>query len=181
MVGSRRQETRMSASTLLHSLFKYKAWINEQLFRQMEKLDPEAHAADRHTAIRILNHVYVVDRIFAAHLCGKPHAYTMANTADTPTLEALAAAVAESDRWYVEYTRNLAPETLAEEIAFAFTDGDRGLMTREEMLAHVSTHGAYHRGGVGRILSVCGVQPPRDIFTTYLHAAEPQRRETLTA
>ena len=171
----------MSASTLLHSLFEYKAWINEQLFPQVARLDAQAYAADRHTAIRILNHVYVVDRIFAAHLAGKPHPYTMANTTDTPTLEALAAAVAESDRWYVDYTRNIAADKLSEEIAFAFTDGDKGLMTREEMLAHVSTHGAYHRGAVGRILTVCGVQPPRDIFTTYLHAAQPRRRETLAA
>ena len=167
--------------SVLLSLFKYKAWINEQLFAAVGRIDATANAADRHTAIRILNHVYVVDRIFAANLTGGTHPYTATNTQETPTLEALAAAVATSDAWYVEYARTISPAALAEEIAFTFTDGDRGRMTREEMLMHVSTHGAYHRGGVGRILTTCSVQPPRDIFTTYLHAAEPARREGATA
>ena len=69
----------MSAS-LLHSLFKYKAWANEELFAALEKMDPTTHEAERHTAIRILNHIYVVDRIFAAHLSGTAHTYTATNT-----------------------------------------------------------------------------------------------------
>jgi uncharacterized damage-inducible protein DinB len=160
----------------LHSLFKYKAWTNEQLFAQVAQLDPESRKDERHLAIRLLNHIYVVDRIFAAHLSGTKHAYTAANTPETPTLEELRSAVARSDRWYVDYAASVTPKQLAEEIAFSFTDGDRGRMTREEMLMHITAHGAYHRGGVGRILSQAGVQPPRDIFTTYLHSAEPERR-----
>lgn len=160
----------------LQSLFKYKAWINEQLYATMAKLDPEGQKEARHAAMRVLNHIYVVDRIFAAHLAGTPHAYTAANTPETPMLDELRAAVAKSDQWYVDYTRSATPKQLAEEVAFAFTDGDRGRMTREEMLLHVSTHGAYHRGGVGRILSQAGVQLPRDLFTTYLHTSEPERR-----
>ena len=166
---------------VLHSLFKYKAWINEQLFAEMRKFDVEAHKDARHSAMRILNHVYVVDRIFAAHLSGKTHAYSAANTPETPTLEALSAAVHESDREYVDYTASVTPAQLAEEVSFSFTDGDRGRMTREEMLMHVTAHGAYHRGGVGRILVQAGLQPPRDVYTTYLHTAEPERRGLATA
>ena len=165
--------------SILHSLFEYKAWINEQTFSHVAKLDPVAQKDERHLAIRILNHVYVVDRIFAAHLTGGTHRYTAANTPETPALEELGAAAAESDRWYVEYARSVTPKQLAERIAFTFTDGEGGRMSREEMLLHVSTHGAYHRGGVGRILTQAGVQPPRDIFTTYLHTAEPERREAV--
>lgn len=165
----------------LHSLFKYKAWTNEQLFAQVAKLDPESQKDARHLAIRILNHIYVVDRIFAAHLTGTKHAYTAANTPETPTLDELRTAVAESDRWYVDYAASVTPKQLAEEIAFSFTDGDRGRMSREEMLLHITAHGAYHRGGVGRILTQAGVQPPRDIFTTYLHSAQPERRESAAA
>lgn len=164
--------------SILHSLFEHKAWINEQTFSQVAKLDPAAHKDERHLAIRILNHVYVVDRIFAAHLAGRTHTYTAANTPETPTLDALRAAVAESDRWYVDFAGSVTPKQLAEEVAFTFTDGERGRMSREEMLAHVATHGTYHRGAVGRILTQAGVQPPRDIFTTYLHTAEPGRRQT---
>ena len=167
----------MSSSSLLLSLFKYKAWANVELFAELGKLDPEAHKAERHTAIRLLNHIHVVDRIFAAHLGGPVHPYTATNTPQTPSLDELRSAVTETDRWYLHYIENLDPALLPGKLAFAFTDGDNGLMSREEMLAHVATHGGYHRGAVGRIMAQASVPPPRDIFTVYLHKAEPERRE----
>jgi uncharacterized damage-inducible protein DinB len=167
----------MRPSSLLHALFRYKAWANDELFAELDKLDPQAQAAERHTAVRLLNHIHVVDRIFAAHLAGHPHAYTATNTPETPTLAELRAAVTECDRWYVDYVATLPAERLAETVSFTFTDGERGRMSREEMLAHVITHGGYHRGAVGRVMAQASVPPPRDIFTVYLHRSEPERRE----
>ena len=166
----------MSTTTLLHSLFKYKAWSNEQLFVELAKVDPVAQQEARHNAMRILNHIYVVDQIFAAQLSGAVPSFTATNTTDTPTLEALRDGVAMLDAWYVNYSADLSPEQLAENIAFTFTDGDKGLMSREEMLTHVSLHGAYHRGGAGRIMNVAGTPPPRDLYTKFLHQSEPLRR-----
>jgi uncharacterized damage-inducible protein DinB len=166
----------MSAA-LLQSLFRHKAWANEELFAELDKVDAAAHPAERHAAIRVLNHIFVVDRIFAAHLCGRAHGYAATNTPETPTLDALRDAVVDSDRWYLEHVGTLSPAQLNEPIAFTFTDGARGRMSREEMLAHVITHGSYHRGAVGRIMVGASVAPPRDIFTVHLHRSEPQRRE----
>ena len=166
----------MSTSTLLHSLFKYKAWANDQLFAELAKVDPAEQPDARHNAMRILNHIYVVDQIFAAQLSGAVQSFTATNTAETPTLEALRDGVAMLDAWYVDYSTDLSPDQLAENIAFNFTDGDKGLMSREEMLTHVSLHGAYHRGGAGRIMNVAGTPPPRDLYTRFLHQSEPLRR-----
>lgn len=162
----------MSASTLLHSLFEEKAWINAQFFAQLDALDD----ASRHTALRTLNHIHTVDRIFRGHLSGQPHGLDGTNTPETPTVAQLRDAVAELDRWYVDYTRDLPPAQLEERLAFTFTDGDKGLMSREEILAHVITHGAYHRGEVGRLMKSASLTPPRDLFTRFLHQAEPARR-----
>lgn len=167
----------MSATSLHLSLFKYKAWANAQLFVALQKLDPETHQSERHTAIRTLNHIYVVDRIFAAHLSGATHPYTATNTTETPTLDELRQVVAESDRWYLDYVAALPAERLPENLPFTFTDGAQGRMSREEMLAHVITHGSNHRGAIGQIMKQVSVAPPRDIFTGFLHKTEPQRRE----
>ena len=166
----------MTTPTLLHHLFKYKAWANEELFSQVEKLDAEDFPTQRHRAVRLLNHVYVVDRMFAAHLSGAIHGYTATNTVETPSLAELRAAVAELDAWYIEYVRNLPVDRLVEPVDFVFSDGGNGRMSREEMLAHVATHGGYHRGAVGELLVVGSIAAPRDIFTRYLHEAEPERR-----
>jgi len=169
----------MSASSLLLAMFRHKAWINAQLFDDIATVDASSREKELHVALRILNHVYVVDRIFAAHLCGKPHPYTATTTTDTPGVAELQRAVRESDDWYVGYVASLPAEALAERVAFTFTDGKRGEMTREEMLAHVATHGSYHRGGVGRVLAPLA-SGSRDIFTAYLHAAEPARRGSVS-
>jgi len=167
----------MSTSSLLQSQFKYKAWANKELFTELEKVDAVAHQSDRHKAIRLLNHIYVVERIFAAHLSGEAHTYTATNTLETPSFEELRSAVAKSDNWYVEYVSKLAPELLPELIQFSFTDGERGCMSREEMLVHIIIHGSYHRGAVGQIMTQMSVAPPRDTFTVFLHKSEPRRRE----
>lgn len=159
-------------AALLQSLFRQKAAINEEFFAVLGTVA----AGDRHEAIRLMNHIHIVDRIFAAHLRGEPHGYTATNTPETPALETLHSAVRESDRWFVDRAGNLTPAQLAERVAFTFTDGLRGCMSREEMLAHVITHGSYHRGEVGQMLKRLSIAPPRDLFTAYLHRAEPQRR-----
>jgi uncharacterized damage-inducible protein DinB len=166
----------MSAQTLLHSLFKYKAWANEELFAKIATIDPDTLQSERCAAIRLLNHVYVVDQIFSAHLSGVRHEYSGTNTPETPSFAELKSAVAKSDSWYIEYVGKTSPEILKEEIRFTFVDGALGCMSREEILAHVATHGDYHRGAVGRILPTASVEP----FTVYLHKESPRRLARLS-
>ena len=163
-------------TTLLQSLFRQKAAINEEFFAVLGHVDAEAHAAERHAAIRLMNHIYVVDRIFAGHLRAEPHCYDATNTPETPALDALREAVLASDRGYLDLVDALTPPQLAQTVDFTFTDGQHGRMSRDEMLGHVITHGSYHRGEVGQMLKRISTAPPRDLFTAYLHRAEPQRR-----
>ncbi|WP_374536472.1 DinB family protein [Chitinimonas taiwanensis] len=162
--------------TTLTSLFAYKAWANTELFALLATLD-EAQAAELHSCLRTLNHIHVVDRLFQAHLGGPACPYSATNTPDTPTLAALREAVAACDAWYQDHIVSLSNADLAESIAFTFTDGDRGRMSREEILLHVITHGGYHRGNVGQILKSLGMAPPRDLYTKFLHQSEPARRQ----
>jgi uncharacterized damage-inducible protein DinB len=162
--------------SLLPTLFSQKTWTNNELYNQLATVAAPEHASAVHTAIRTLNHIYVVDRIFQAHLLGKTHGYCATNTDETPELGELQFAVAELDAWYEHYSAAITPSQLQESISFQFTDGDAGRMTREEMLAHIITHGAYHRGNVGQILKSISVAPPRDLLTKFLHVREPGRR-----
>lgn len=165
----------MSSSSLA-SLFGYKSWADRELFALLATLAPE-HAEAVHGCIRTLNHIHVVDRIFRAHLSAEPRPFDATNTQSTPTLAQLQADVAATDAWYERYVAGLNPSRLAEVIDFQFTDGDRGRMSREEILLHVITHGGYHRGNVGQVLKSISVAPPRDLYTKFLHQSEPARRQ----
>jgi uncharacterized damage-inducible protein DinB len=126
--------------------------------------------------VRTLNHIYVVDRIFQAHLAGQAHAYTATNTETTPELAEPHFSAAETDAWFDAYVASATPAQLGESVGFTFTDSERSSMTREEMLMHVITHGAAHRGNVGQLLKSISVAPPRDPYTKFLHLNEAARR-----
>jgi uncharacterized damage-inducible protein DinB len=86
--------------------------------------------------------------------------------------------VQETDAWYLNFVSELPALALSEILDFTFTDGDRGRMSREEILLHVLTHGGYHRGNVGQVLKSISVAPPSDLYTKFLHQSEPTRRAT---
>lgn len=156
--------------------FGYKAWANAEILDALARIDASRYPEQRKLAIRLINHTYVVDRIFAAHLDGTRHAFQGTNTPETPTVGELRERVAESDAWYREYAGRVDERALQEPISFTFTDGDGGAMTRGEILFHVLAHGTYHRGNVGMVLAECGIDRPGDSFTRFLHATEPGRR-----
>lgn len=162
--------------TTLQSLFAYKAWANAELLSLLATL-PASHDEQRHTCIRTLNHIHVVDCLFRAHLSATTRPFDATNTPATPALDTLHNDVVATDAWYIQYVAALTEPGLSEVLTFTFTDGDAGRMTREEILLHVITHGGYHRGNVGQVLKSIGVAPPRDLYTRFLHASEPERRQ----
>jgi len=170
----------MTAITTLERLFRYKAQANDEILAAMRGFDDAAPA--REIAVRVLNHTYVVDRIFAAVLTGAGHGYGSANASEMPALAELSGAVKASDELYIGYVSGLDEAQLLERIDFTFTDGEPGRMSREEMLLHVAIHGASHRGQVGWMLMENAVAPPAgDRFTSYLHKAEAATRRRPTA
>jgi len=169
----------MQEISMLQSLFRYKAWANDEILTAMHLFQDGSPAKE--IAIRVLNHTLVVDRICAANLRQTDHGYTSANTSLASTLEELSSAIRASDQWYIDYVSSLDQEHLAERIDFTFTDGAPGRMSREEMLMHVTIHGGYHRGQDGLIMLQNSIRQPADGLTTYLHMAEASTRRRASA
>lgn len=166
----------MSSLTLLRTLFAYRAWANAELLEKMQGFHPDLHELDLRAALGLLNHTYIVDQIFAAHLVGAAHGFSSDNSPEPPALHDLHEALTASDQWYRNYLETVTLEQLSESIPFFFTDGDKGCMSREEMLTHLVVHSGYHRGEVGRIMSRLSIPLPWDTLAVYLHQAEPSRR-----
>jgi uncharacterized damage-inducible protein DinB len=165
--------------TLLQRLFRYKAWANDQLLTALAKLGDNSPITT--LAIKALSHAYIVDRIFLAHLQGIDHAFNSVNLTQMPSLHSLSDDIRASDQEYLEYIWDLSCDSLRQEVDFAFTDGARGRMSREEILMHVIIHGAGHGGQVSAVMLLNSVPPATDGFTTYLHTAEAQVRRRAAA
>ena len=161
---------------LLRFLIRYKAWANGITFPAILALPAGEALRPRATRfgniVHTLNHVYVIDDIFRAHLEGRNHGYAARNTDETPALADLWEAVQALDQWYVTYAAGLSDATLGEMVQFQFVDGGAGAMTRAEILLHVVNHGTYHRGFVGDMLyQVPAAFPGNDLSVFCARAA----------
>lgn len=158
-------------SEAMVSLMRYKQWADAELVTAARGLGWLGRALVGRFVTKIVRHFHTVDSIFRAHLLARPHPFTSANPAEPATLDELAARMRDVDAWYVEYARTLDAGDLGEPLSVTFTDGDRQVLTRSDILLHVSQHGAYHRGNVGILLKLGGAGPLPDRFTSYLRRA----------
>ena len=156
----------------LQMLIRYKAWADELTFRSVMSLPDEEITRERQTTfksmVHTLNHVYVVDDIFRAHLEGRPHGYTARNTEVPPPIQALWQACQEMDLWYVELADRLSETELAETISFEFVGGGLGAMTRQDILLHLVNHATYHRGFVSDMMYQVPAVPPANDLPVFL-------------
>ncbi len=153
-------------------LARYNRWANRLIFDAVAALPPGEAEKPRATLftnmVHTLNHNYVIDRIFQAHLEGRKHGYTARNTADHPPLAELWRAQQEVDAWYVAWAERIAEPALDEVVRFEFVGGGEGAMTRGQILMHLVNHTSYHRGFVADMFFQVPARPPVTDLTVYL-------------
>jgi uncharacterized damage-inducible protein DinB len=154
----------MSELDTARLLTRYNAWANELIFEAVDKLPAGESLKPRQSLfsnmVQTLHHNYIIDRIFQAHLEGRPHGYTARSTPDYPPLGELWQAQRVVDGWYVDWSRQVSDVALSELVEFTFVGGGDGAMTRYEMLLHVVNHTSYHRGFVADLFYQVPATPP---------------------
>lgn len=153
-------------------LTRYNAWANRLMFDAVAAL-PEGEAVKPRTSlfrnmVHTLNHNYVIDRIWQAHLEGRDHGYEARNTKDHPPLAELWAEQQQVDAWYVDWSDRMTDERLAERLRFTLIGGNQGEMTRAEVLLHILGHRHYHRGFVCDMMFEVPARPPTMDLPVYL-------------
>lgn len=156
-------------------LARYGAWSSRIWFDAVAALPAGEATKERKSLFRnmvhTLNHIYIVDLIWQAHLEGREHGLTARNTPDHPPLDELWQKQQVIDQWYVDWSDKATDTTLAEPLTVTLIGGNRVTMTRGEMLLHVVTHTAYHRGFVGDMLYEVPARPPVTDLPVYLQEA----------
>jgi len=154
------------------TLTRYNAWANELIFAAVAAL-PEGEAVKPRRSVfrnmvHTLNHNYVIDRIFQAHLEARGHGYTARNTPDHPPLAELWRAQQDLDRWYIDWSDRIGDAALGEKVNFTFVGGGEGAMTRGEILQHLVNHTSYPRGFVAQMIYDVPARPPTTDLTVFL-------------
>jgi uncharacterized damage-inducible protein DinB len=156
----------------LSMLTRYNAWANRVMFDAVAAL-PDGEATRPRTSlfrnmVHTLNHNYVIALIWQAHLQQREHGFAARNTPDHPPLGELRRSQELLDAWYISQSDTLPEAALAERLSFTLIGGNRGEMSRAEMLLHIVTHCSYHRGFVADLFFQVPARPPTMDLPVYL-------------
>lgn len=159
-------------------LSQYKRWADQVFFESLGTLPPGELGKDRagplKSMIATLNHIFVVDRIWQAHLEHREHGYTSRQEMPHPELGELWQAQQEVNDWFVSWSARQTDASLEQAIDFAFVSGNRGTMTAGAMLLHAVNHATYHRGWLVQMYFEIPAMPPMTDLSIYLTESCPE-------
>jgi uncharacterized damage-inducible protein DinB len=158
----------MADARTIRRLMHYRAWADQLTFDAVAALPPGEATKERPTLFKTivgtLNHTYLIDRVWQAHLEGRDHGFAARNLVVHADLAELWAAQQAIHRWYTDYAAAQSDAALDTVVSFKFISGVAGAMTRADILTHVVNHGTYHRGWVADLFfQVPAKNPSTDI------------------
>ena len=118
----------------------YKAWADKVIFDGVAALPPGEAEKERKTLFKTiigtLNHGYVVDLIWQAHLEHREHGFKARNIVLHSQLPVLWAAQQKMNDWIIDWAAAQSEASLDEELPFTFVNGTQASMRRGEMFLH---------------------------------------------
>ena len=91
----------MCAKNLLHSLYQYKAWSEDVLFRCLKAPISQSFPVEMEKACYWLRHINIVDQLFIARLQGKPEEFDDVVTEQRQDIRQLEEAFTAANQWFV--------------------------------------------------------------------------------
>ena len=153
-------------------LARYRIWADRLTYEAVAALPPGEAAKQRPTPLGTmlgtLNHTYLMDLAWQAHLDGRDHGYKARDLVLHDELSALWRAQQAIGRWYLDWSERQTALSLGESVSFRFIGGGQGTMTRGEILLHVVNHATYHRGWIAEMLFEARAPSPTTDLPVYL-------------
>jgi uncharacterized damage-inducible protein DinB len=120
-----------------------------------------------------------------AHILGSEHVWlsrisgTAARVAVWPTLtlDECEQVAAENVSAFTELVSGLTPELLQKPVTYKNSAGDQFTSTIEDMLTHVTLHGAYHRGQIASSIRASGDTPNATDYIAFVRGAPAATRQ----
>ena len=153
-------------------LARYNAWANKTIFDAVAAL-PDGEATRERptlfkTMVKTLNHLYVVDLIWQAHLERRDHGISALNTVLHEALPDLWRAQQAIDAWYIDWADRLTEADADELIRYTLIGGNEGAMRRGDVMLHVVNHTSYHRGFVADMFYQIPLRAPLTDLPVFL-------------
>ncbi len=139
-------------------LFDAMFWADARVLKSLGRGNPAGR--------RYFDHLLAAERVWLMRLRGE----SSAGQAIWPELTEAEAErmVTENQEGYRDYLAGLSKDDLEKRVEYRNQTGLRFSTSVGDILLHVATHGAYHRGQVARDLREAGLTPVNTDFITYI-------------
>ncbi len=158
------------------TLANYRMWADRLTFDAVAALPPGEATKERPTLFKTmvgtLNHNYVIDLVWQAHLEGRDHGFTARNLVLHAELSDLWQAQQAVNQWYIDWTNRQSQASLDEAVNFTFIGGEKASMRRGDILLHVVNHATYHRGWVAEMFFQVPARNPTTDLPVFLRRGE---------
>jgi uncharacterized damage-inducible protein DinB len=144
---------------------KYNHWANARLYDACALMPEAAYFAPRPAAFfgslhGTLNHILVGDRAWMCRMIGEGPDPDSLDQELYPAFAPLRQARGAEDKRILDFVSDLAPAALDREIAYRTLLGEDHVNPLRQLLAHLFTHQAHHRGQAHALIKDAGGSPP---------------------
>jgi uncharacterized damage-inducible protein DinB len=147
----------------LTRVFQHMQWADARVLQSLR---------DAHTVLK-------KDLDLYAHVLGSEHVWLCRISGASPriaiwptlTLDECAKLAAENAVAYLKLADELTPQSRERRITYRNSAGDQFTSTLEDILTHVSLHGAYHRGQIAVSLRASGDTPVPTDYIAFVRGA----------
>ena len=151
---------------------RYRQWADQLTFDAVAALPAGEATKERptlfKTMIGTLNHNYLIDLVWQAHLEGRDHGFQARNVVLHEDLGELWKAQQAISQWYIDWSDRQSAQFLAEVVHFQFIGGEKSAMSRGDILLHVVNHATYHRGWIAEMFFQVPARNPTTDLPVYL-------------
>lgn len=134
-------------------LFKHTKWANERLLICLEK-----EGIKDQKLIKLYSHIVSVETIWLLRIRGLPT--SPFPIWQTYSIEKLKTMTQESGDNWLRFLSNHKSATFQEMVFYQDSKGTKHENTIGDILSHVITHGAHHRGQLNVKIRELGIEPP---------------------
>jgi uncharacterized damage-inducible protein DinB len=138
-------------------LFTYDGWANQEVLAGLRtSMTPRA--------LELMAHILSSQRLWMERLEQKPQTLPVWPAF---TLEECESQAAELAVLWTTYLANRSEADLAKPVSYQNSKGEPWSSRKDDILMHLITHSAYHRGQVATVVRAAG---PAPAYTDYIHS-----------
>jgi uncharacterized damage-inducible protein DinB len=140
-------------------LFAYDGWANQEVLAALRTISPPPPRA-----LKLMAHILSSQHLWMERLQRKPQTLPVWPAFTTEECERQ---VSELATLWKSYLAASSEADLAESVGYKNSQGESWISRKDDILMHLITHSAYHRGQVAMVVRDAGHTPA---YTDFIHS-----------